>query len=115
RVNALLRDEVAAPARPRPAPRGETTVPVLAPVKKIPRWPLALGAVVLAGAGMFFTTRPNQSAPPSVAAAKNSAAPAAVPAAEFPHDPDLKRAFHLINDVVGGIAEDFALADDLVK
>ena len=35
--------------------------------------------------------------------------------AEFPHDPDLKRVYQLLYNVVDGIAEDFALMDDIVK
>src|SRR5205807_1488078 len=71
----------------------------------------AIGVAVLAVVTALFVRRPEKRAVPAAAPIASSAAPTT----EFPRDPDLKRAFHLIYDVVGGIAEDFALADDLVK
>lgn len=74
---------------------------------------LALAAVsgaVLVGIAAIFFRRAEPTAPsPAASVASNTA-----PAAEFPRDPVLKRARSLIY-AVDSIAEDFALADDLVK
>ncbi len=68
--------------------------------------------VVVALIGWWFT-RGGVSKPGPIA---TSAKPEAVraPAAEFPRDPDLRRAHHLIYSI-DAIAEDYALAEDLVK
>ncbi len=71
-------------------------------------WVLAAVGVALLAAGVAFFLRRTEKSAALVASR-------AAPAAEFPHDPDLKRVYRLIYNVVDGIAEDFALADDLVK
>ncbi len=67
----------------------------------------AIGVALLAGAAALFLRRAEKPAAP---ATKMSAAAEA----KFPRHPDLKRARALIF-AVDSIAEDFALADDLVK
>ena len=70
----------------------------------------AAGVALLAAAAAFFFRRTEKPAAAVAAPVANSAAPAA----EFPRDPALKQARRLIF-AVDSIAEDFALADDLVK
>jgi len=74
---------------------------------------LIAAAVVCIVVGVAWWLLGGRSKPASPVAAP--VASRAAPAAEFPRDPDLKRAYRLIYNVVDGIAEDFALAEDLVK
>ncbi len=75
------------------------------------RWvAVAASVVLLAAVAAFFF---NHSEKPTASVATPVASSAA-PVAEFPRNPDLKRARTLIF-AVDSIAEDFALADDLVK
>ncbi|MES1166645.1 MAG: hypothetical protein ABUL68_01450, partial [Pseudomonadota bacterium] len=70
----------------------------------------AVGVALLAGAALLFFRRAETPAAPAIApVAKNAA-----PTAEFPRDPNLKRARELIY-AIDSIAGDFALADDLIK
>lgn len=71
-------------------------------------WGWAAVGVALLAAGAAFVVRRTET--PAAPGARSAA-----PAAEFPRDPELKRVYRLIYNVVDGIAEDFALADDLVK
>ncbi len=106
------------PGRPRPGQRDEG---VAAPaklatptgVKTIPMWTLALSALVVIGAGLFFALRPKPAAPATPARVATTALPRAT-SAEFPRDPDLKRAHQLVYSL-DAITEDFALAEDMVK
>ena len=68
-------------------------------------------AVIVVGAGWWLMGGRSKPAAPVAAPVASRAAPAA----EFPRDPDLKRVYKLLYNVVDGIAEDFALMDDLVK
>ena len=124
RVQALLRGEVA-PARPRPASHAESATPAPAAeappsprAGKNPPWLKALVATLALGALVFICWRELQKSPeaPSVAPAEIKIAPIAAAAApaEFPRDPDLKRAHRLLYGL-DTIAEDFALAEDIVK
>jgi TolB-like protein/class 3 adenylate cyclase/Tfp pilus assembly protein PilF len=71
-----------------------------------------IGVAALAvAAAFFYNSRARTPAPPAAMTVTNRAAPVA----EFPRDPDLKRVYKLLYNVVDGIAEDFALMDDLVK
>jgi tetratricopeptide (TPR) repeat protein len=85
------------------------------PENQFPRWMLALGAAIVIGAGLFFAlrTKPAASSSPARAPSVAAVATAASPA-EFPRDPDLKRAYQLLFGL-DSIPEDFALADDIVK
>ncbi len=75
------------------------------------RWVFAAaGVVVLAAVAVLLLRGPEKTVVPAVAPSGNRVAPAA----EFPHDPNLKRARALIYEI-NSIAADFALADDLVK
>ena len=70
-------------------------------------WALAAtGVALLAVGAAFFFSRAEKPAAPAASSAASTA--------EFPRHPDLKRARQLIY-AVDSIAEDFALADDLVK
>ena len=71
----------------------------------------AVIAVIFVGAGWWLLGGRTKSSAPVAAPVASRAAPAA----EFPRDPDLKRVYKLLYNVVDGIAEDFALMDDLVK
>ena len=74
--------------------------------------------LVLKGTKPETPVKPPDAAPgpPSgLTAPATAGPPASAPPGEFPRDPDLKRVHQLIYNVVDGIAEDFALADDLVK
>ena len=68
-------------------------------------------AVIVVGTGWWLLGGRSKPAAPIAAPVASRAAPAA----EFPRDPDLKRVYKLLYNVVDGIAEDFALMDDLVK
>lgn len=71
----------------------------------------AVGVAVLAGVGAFVFSRAGN----AHASGAVSTAGSAAPAVEFPRDPELKRVYQMLYNVVDGIAEDFALMDDLVK
>jgi class 3 adenylate cyclase/tetratricopeptide (TPR) repeat protein len=77
------------------------------------RLAVAVGGGLLAAGVVAFFLRPAGLPVTPIPAVPVASKPEA--AAEFPRDPDLKRVDRLIHNVVDGIAEDFALADDLVK
>ena len=89
-----------------------------APTRK-PVWPrIALGVAVLVIIAAWFIfkprRRPEEIAKTVADAQKLAIAPAAAAAAEFPRDPELRRAHRLLYGL-DTIAEDFALAEDIVK
>ncbi len=106
------------PPMPTKAPwsdqRGRSAAPMVAVIpvleKKFPRWPLALGALAVVSAGIFFVMRAKP--PPSAAASAVTSAPAPPTARDWPRDPELKRAIALI-DGLEATLEDFRLADEI--
>ncbi|MBC7369155.1 MAG: TIR domain-containing protein [Undibacterium sp.] len=118
RVKTLLAGEAPVARAFQPVSPGRGQDARATTEKKFPRWTFAVGAVVVAGAGVFFATRSGAPVPPPAPAITSTplaaAAPATRPAAEFPHDPVLQRAIKLLY-ALDAIPEDFALADDLVK
>ena len=77
----------AAPARPAPVPKGTApvrmmTAPPKKPIGGVPVWAVALGALVVLGAGAFFALRPSAPAPapaPTPAPRPTAAPPTPVP------------------------------------
>ena len=124
RVKKLLEGEMEA-GRPRPAEqRGSDFAKATTDKGGIPppkknlrsiRLPLVAGVIaIVTVAGAWFALRPAPVAP--IANLKSQISnPPPPPATEFPHDPDLKRVYGMLYNVVDGIAEDFALMDDIVN
>jgi TolB-like protein/Flp pilus assembly protein TadD len=71
--------------------------------------------VLAAAAAVFLFLRQTLATAPLVRPTPAAQLSAAGASTEFPHDPDLKRVYRLLYNVVDGIAEDFALMDDIVN
>jgi len=125
RVKKLLGGAEMEAGRPRPAAETQNLKP-RTENRRLGRlwWALPILGVIIAL--LLVMRRKTPETPvPSPAAAPGTPSALAAPATagslvsaqprEFPRDPDLKRVHQLIHNVVDGIAEDFALADDLVK
>ncbi len=112
RVGVLAHDgSTPSPVYAPPVSSPEATGETLAGGARSRRgWAFAAGVALLAAAAVIFLRRAEKPAAPAVPSVVSSAAPAA----DFPRDHELKEAHKLIF-AVDSIAEDFALADDLVK
>ncbi len=112
RVKRLLTPEVET-GRPRPAERdGGVTSP--AKSKRTPPWLIPTVAVlaVIVGLAAWQPWR-LPAVPPTKSAGEVIVQPAPASAPVFPQDPELRRAWNLIFNALN--AEDFALAEEIVK
>ncbi len=110
---------VTTPPMPAPSRRSEPTEGAAASragtrEKKTPAWLTAVIVVVpmLVGLALAWRVLPHRGGEAPTAKKPVEATPA--PVAEFPRDPELKRAHQLIR-TLDSIPEDYALAEDIVK
>ena len=115
-VQLLAGGAVPPPHQPRPVDRTEppAATSAAAPANKFPRWALAIGAGAVLGLALYFGLRSGPPAPVPPAAPLPKPAGSLAPAPAFPRDPELGRAVRLIY-ALRTIAEDFGLAEDIVK